>query len=310
MPYIPMNYNTINIYSGLHNPSQVKSINNRSFSFWERSLFQRACSVLDFELPEEWDGSTRDFFYYCLFKFGYVAVFKREDLGIVFQPCTLKGQDFYYQPTNALINNPIYEADLKIGEECAIIKLTPDFMGIWDIINYYAEKLSHLDNAINMSLINSKLAHIIGARNKTGGEALKKILDKVNKGEPSVIYDMKLLNDPTDKAEPFQYLDLKVKDSYITTDLLKDFQTILNNFDAEIGIPTIPYEKKERFVKSEAESRIIDSMSRSIVWYDTLSTSLVEVNRMFGTNISVELRYYDEDTLDGNEKEVNEDEQL
>ena len=310
MPYIPMNYNTINVYSGLHNPSQVKSINNRSFSFWERSLFQRACSVLDFELPEEWDGSTRDFFYYCLFKFGYVAVFKREDLGIVFQPCTLKGQDFYYQPTNALINNPIYEADLKIGEECAIIKLTPDFMGIWDIINYYAEKLSHLDNAINMSLINSKLAHIIGARNKTGGEALKKILDKVNKGEPSVIYDMKLLNDPTDKAEPFQYLDLKVKDSYITTDLLKDFQTILNNFDAEIGIPTIPYEKKERFVKSEAESRIIDSMSRSIVWYDTLSTSLVEVNRMFGTNISVELRYYDEATLDGNEEEVNEDEQL
>ena len=90
----------------------------------------------------------------------------------------MNGYDFYYQPTEAIISNPRYDARLKIGEECEILKLTPDYFGIWDIISYYSEKLSVLDNAINMSLINNKFAFLLGARNKAAGEALKKMLDK------------------------------------------------------------------------------------------------------------------------------------
>ena len=292
MNYFPLNYQQINVAAGTYNPSNVKSFNNKTYAFWERSLFQRACSVLQFELPEDWQGSVKDFFYYCLFKFGYVAVFETDKLGKVFQPCTLNGYNFYYQPTEALISNPLYSDKLTIGEQCEIIKLTPDYFGIWDIISYYAEKLSTLDNAINMSLINNKFAFLIGARNKTAGEALKKMLDKVNRGEPAVIYDMKLLNDPQDKAEPWQFLERKnLKDSYLTTEQLMDFQTLLNNFDTEIGIPVLPYQKKERMVVSEAESKIIDATSRSVVWFDTLSSCIGVVNKHFDMNIGVSLRY-------------------
>lgn len=292
MAYFPLNYEQINLAAGTYNPSQVKSFNNKTFSFWERSLFQRACSVLQFELPDTWQGPVKDFFYYCLFKFGYVAVFKTDEFGTVFQPCTLNGYNFYYQPTEALISNPLYSERLTIGENCEIIKLCPDYFGIWDVISYYAEKLSTLDNAINMSLINNKFAFMIGARNKTAGEALKKMLDKVNRGEPAVIYDMKLLNDPQDKAEPWQYLERKnLKESYLTTDQLMDFQTLLNNFDTEIGIPVLPYQKKERMVTSEAESKIIDATSRSVVWFDTVSSCLEIVNKHFGLNLSCSLRY-------------------
>ena len=292
MNYFPLNYQQINVAAGAYNPSNVKSFNNKTYAFWERSLFQRACSVVQFELPEEWQGSVKDFFYYCLFKFGYVAVFETDKLGKVFQPCTLNGYNFYYQPTEALISNPLYSDKLTIGEQCEIIKLTPDYYGIWDVISYYAEKLSTLDNAINMSLINNKFAFLIGARNKTAGEALKKMLDKVNRGEPAVIYDMKLLNDPQDKAEPWQFLERKnLKESYLTTEQLMDFQTLLNNFDTEIGIPVLPYQKKERMVVSEAESKIIDATSRSVVWFDTLSSCIGVVNKHFDMNIGVSLRY-------------------
>ena len=292
MNYFPLNYQQINVAAGTYNPLNVKSFNNKTYAFWERSLFQRACSVLQFELPEDWQGSVKDFFYYCLFKFGYVAVFETDKLGKVFQPCTLNGYNFYYQPTEALISNPLYSDKLTIGEQCEIIKLTPDYYGIWDIISYYAEKLSTLDNAINMSLINNKFAFLIGARNKTAGEALKKMLDKVNRGEPAVIYDMKLLNDPQDKAEPWQFLERKnLKESYLTTEQLMDFQTLLNNFDTEIGIPVLPYQKKERMVVSEAESKIIDATSRSVVWFDTLSSCIGVVNKHFDMNIGVSLRY-------------------
>lgn len=292
--YLPLNYEAINVAAGTTAPSTVKSYNNKTFAFWQRSLFQRACSVLQFELPEEWQGSVRDFFYYCLFRFGYVTVFERDEYGKIFQPCSLSGYNLYYQPSRAIISNPAFESslDLRIGEDCELIKLTPDYMGIWDIVEYYAEKLSTLDNAINMSLINNKFAFLIGARNKTAGEALKKMLDKVNRGEPAVIWDMKLLNDPQDKAEPWQFLERKdLKASYLTTDQLMDFQTLLNNFDTEIGIPVLPYQKKERMVTSEAESKIIDATSRSAVWFDTLNSSIEKVNKLFDLGISVKLRY-------------------
>ena len=275
----------------------VKSFNNKTFAYWERSLFQRACSVMEFDLPEDWDGSIRDFFYFCLFRYGFVAISKNDEYGYFFQPCALNGFNFYYQPVEAIISNPKMQKTLQIGRDCELLKLTPDYMGIWDIICYYAEKLSVLDNAINMSLINNKFAFLLGARNKTAGEALKKMLDKINKGEPAVIYDLKLLNDPTDKEQPFQeWRRDDLKSSYLTTDQLKDFQTILNNFDTEVGIPTIPYEKKERMVTSEAESRIIDSTSRSIVWLETLLSSIDNIKDLYpDITLGVELRYKQED---------------
>ena len=288
MGYIPLNFEQINIAAGLYNPSPVKAYNNQTFAFWERALFQRALSVLDITLPEEWNGSIKDLFNYILFKVGYVIVFKEPTLGTVFTFGSLSGYDFWYRPTRAIIANPIIGSrDMVIGKECAVLKLNPDYFGIWDIISYYAEKLSTLDNAINMSLINNKFAFVLGAKNKAAGEALKKMLDKINKGEPAVIYDQKLANDPNDKDSPFQFLERgNLRESYLTTDQLNDFRTILYNFDAEIGIPTLRSEKKERMITDEAIGLQSDAVSRSEIWIDTFNESAVEVNSLFDLNIS------------------------
>lgn len=297
--YIPLNYQKINIAAGTTSPSAVKSYNNLTFAYWMRSLFHRAQSVLDIEVPGSWEGKTYDFFMYCLFKYGFVAISYDAAYGQYFQPCTLSGYDLYYQPTEAIIANPVFNGSkvLKIGEECEILKLTPDYMGIWDILEYYSEKFSALDNAINMSIINNKFAFILGARNKTASAALKKILDLVNKGQPAVVYDMKLINDPTDKEMPFQQWERKLKDSYITTDQLQDFQTLLNNFDAEIGIPTIPYQKKERLVANEADARTYDAKARSLTWLKTMKSSIDEVKTLYpDIRLSVKL-HYDETEL-------------
>ena len=309
--YIPMNYEHINNINSLYIPSNVKYLNTQVFNFWERSLFQRAISVIDIKVPEEWSGSVKDFLYYCLFRFGTVAVFRNAEMGLVFNPGTFKGYNFYYQPTSYLIANPALDRslELEIGRDCAIIKIAPDYLGIWDIITYYAEKLSMLDSAINMSITNSKLAWILGARNKSIAQTIKKIFDKVSRGDPLVIYDAKMQDDPQTKKEPWQFLErTNIKNSYITTDQLQDFQTLLNNFDTEIGIPTIPYQKKERMVTSEADSRIIDSTSRSIVWKNTLDECFKLVNEMFDLDLSCELRFYDPE--DKEDEEVQKDEQL
>ena len=299
--YYPLNYDSINNAAGLYAPSAIKAYNNISFAYWERSLFQRACSTLKFTVP--WSGKVFDFFMYCLFRFGYIAISENDIYGKFFQPCTLSGYDFYYQPTRAIISNPDYNADLKIGKDCELLKLTPDYMGIWDIISFFAAELSELDNAINMSLVNNKFGFILGARNKTAASAIKKALDKINAGEPAVIYDMSLLNDETDDAEPWQVWERgNLKDTYFTPEQLQDRMTILNQFDAEIGIPTIPYNKKERMVQSEAESRQYDAVSRVTVWINTLEESIKDINALYpDMNISVKLRY-DLDTMRGGEE--------
>jgi len=294
MQYRPYSYEKINLAAGCYNPSMVKSVNNKTFAFWERALFQRACSVLDINLPDEWSKcSIKDFFMFCLSRYGNLTVFKTLDLGTVFFPGKLSGYNFFMQPTKSIVTNLALDKSLslEIGKDCEILKLTPDYMGIWDIIWYYAEKLSVLDSAINMSLINNKYAFILAARNKAAAEALKKVLDKVNKGEPAVITDMSLKNDQSDKAEPWQFLERgNLKSSYLTTEQLADFDTLLKNFDTEIGIPTIS-EKKERLVTSEAETKIIDSTSRSSIWVDTFNDSAKAVNEMFDLNISAKLRF-------------------
>ena len=246
---------------------------------------------MQFDTP--WDGKVLDFFIYCLFRFGFVIVSENDKFGRFFQPGTLSGFDFYYQPTKAIISNPAYAADLEIGTECELFKLTPDYMGIWDIISYYAAQLSELDNAINISLVNNKVGFILGARNKQAAQAIKKAMDKINQGEPAVIYDMHLLNDDTDKVEPWQVWERgNLKDTYFTPQQLQDRMTLLNGFDAEIGIPTIPYQKKERMVTSEAESRQYDAVSRVTVWLETMQGSIADIKKLYPDfNFDVNLRY-------------------
>ena len=298
MRYRPLNFDQINVAAGTYSPSCVKAYDNQTFAFWERSLFQRALSVLEFDLPADWTGSKRDFFLYVLFRFGYGAVFKRDDMGLLFQPASVSGVDVWYRPTKAIISNPAFPSsiELEIGTECELLKLTPDYMGVWDIIAYYAEKLSVLDANINTSLINLNAAQLIGAKNKAAGEALKKMLDKVHKGEPAVIFDQKIANDRSDKSDdPFTVLNLgNLKERYLTTDQLADFRTLIHNFDTEVGIPTLPIEKKERMISDEATSLEMDAVSRSQIWLETFNESADAVNRMFGTTIKARRREYPE----------------
>ena len=294
MNYAPLNYDKLNMTAGRFSPSSIKSHNNLSFWFWSRSLFQRAASVIEFELPENWEGKIKDFFVYCLFKYGYVAIFYDDQYGLSFQPCSLKGYDFYYQPTAAIVANPLLNKEFELGKSAQLVKLTPDYFGVWDIIDYYAEKLSMMDVSINSSIVNSKFAYLLGAKTKGAAQGLKKLLDLINKGEPAVVYDSRIFdNSSKGDVSPFQtWFRDSMKQNYITTDLLQDFQTILNDFDREIGIPTIPYQKKERLVQSEAESTEIDSKARSIVWVDTLDSSIKEVKQLFpDITLSARLRY-------------------
>ena len=305
MMYYPLNYDAITWVGGHNPPAHVKAYNNRFYSYWERALFQRACSVFDFTLPEEWQGEKSDFFYWILFRFGYVMIAYDERFGTFFQPAALNGYDFYYQPTEAILSNPKLQKRYTIHEDCELLKLTPDYIGAWDIISRYAEQLSTLDTAINTNIINSKVAYLLGAKNKNAAEALKTMMDRINSGEPAVFYDKAITAGKPGEDTPFQFQPVqKIHENYIVMDQLRDLQTILNAFDNEVGIPTVPYQKAERMVTAEAESKEADAVSRITVWKKSLDASLVNVNKMFpDLNISVKVRWNDGDREDNPDRD-------
>jgi hypothetical protein len=280
--YTPYFAKEINKFDALNHPSTVKTRNNRTFAFWERAFFERAMFSIDFDRwPEEWRGRVKDFVVFTLFRRGYALVASEPEFGTFAQPCAVSGYDFNYQPTKAVLSNPKLNKEYTIGKDCAILQLTPDYFGIWDIIERYAGLMSNLDNALDMSLINNKIAWLFGAKTKGAATALRKAFDQINRGEPLAIYDMRISDDATSKTEPFQHVDFNVKGNYITTDLLADMCTIVRNFDAEIGIPTLPYDKKERMVTDEVESRKIESQARATIWIDTINETARDVKKIF-----------------------------
>ena len=118
--FAPLNYDQINLIEGTNQPSTIKNRNNASFDFWVRSLFERAQSSIIFELPEFWQGDTMDFWYYCLFKFGYLSIQDltynerpdAQEIGMCFSPVGHTGKNFYYNPTHAILSNPMLNDSL------------------------------------------------------------------------------------------------------------------------------------------------------------------------------------------------------
>ena len=194
------------------------------------------------------------------------------------------GELYYFMDQETYDQVPLtYE--LEIGKDCEMVRMTPDWLGVYDIICYFAEKLALNDTAVNTSLINSKVAYVLGAKTKAAAEALKNIFDKINAGEACAVYDTRIQDDPVSKTEPFTQLKLFSQADFITDKLLETHQTIIDEFDAEIGIKTVPYKKAERMVQSEADSKSEDSMARINLWIRTLNDSFKNVNRKYGLNL-------------------------
>lgn len=301
--YKPYSAEAIDTFAGRYSPN-TRMINSEAFWFWVRAFMGRAMSVIDFEnLPDDWDNDTVDVLYFWLYREGFVGVIDSDKYGLVFQFGNLYGRDLYYRPKKFIVANPNaseLSGEYEINENAALIKLTPDYRGIYDIIERYAEKMANLDNSVNISIENLKLTKIITAENKAAAETIKKIKDLASRGEALITVD-KLLKTDENGDLPFNIYDLpNLKQSYILTDQLKDMKTIIDMFDMEIGIPVLNTEKKERLISDEANYD--QASARAEIWVRTLNKSMQKVNEMFGTDMSAKLHYnYNKgDQSDGN----------
>ena len=296
-------YDFINRYNAHIKPSTVHSQDNAIAWYFRRYLIQKILSVYEFDgIPETW---SKDYFLYTLFCWGFVAIVETDKFGVIPQHCSLFGYDVFYRPTHVTIANPLLRGILqpRIGVDCELIKMQPDYGSCVDIVSYYADLLALASESLAVNIVNSKLAYVFACDNKTVAESFKKMYDKLNEGNPAVFADSKLFDE---SGEPlWTTFQNNLKQNYVAGDMLDDMLKIDARFCTEIGIPNVNLAKASGVTDNEVEANNIDTKSKASLWLETIRDGIDKANEMFGLNMSIDFRYKNEvvenvDVSDGN----------
>lgn len=270
-------------------PSNVHVSNSKITRYYVNYLLQKAMSVFKWKVPDEW---ALNYMLYSIYCYGYVAVINTDKFGVIPQHCTLSGYDVFYQPTHAVISNPHIKVVNypRIGKDCTLIALQPNYGSIMDIVWNYAEQLAVAYETGIINMFNSKLSYIFFCNGKKGADSFKDMTDKINAGNPAVFLDKEAgVHSPENPLwTPFSQ---NVGANYIYSDIISDMRKIEAMFDTEIGIPNANTDKKERLITDEVNANNVETNSKCELWFESLEKGIEQTNKMFGVDISIDWRY-------------------
>lgn len=260
-------------------PSTIHIKNTTLSRFFQRYLLQKAMSVFEFTLPEEW---AQNYFLYVLYCWGYIAVINTREFGAICQQCGLTGYNVYYQPRAVLVVNPLIRTPkrpLVIGQDAGLIQLQPDYGGIMDLVNFYAEMMALTAETAMVNTVNSKLSYVFTAQNKPGAESFKKMYDQLMGGNPATFVDQKLFN--PDGTPAWQLFLQNVGQNYVTDKLLSDLRKWELQFCTAVGIPNANTDKRERMITDEVNSNNFETYCRADMWLKSMQKSMEQVRKLF-----------------------------
>lgn len=287
MSNLPGYYETVNSYNSVLSPSTVHVKNTALARFFKRYLLQEAMSVFEWDMPESWD---RSYFLYVLYVIGYIGIINTDRYGVIPQHGGLGGYNVFYAPKYMLISNPLlrmqYQPD--IGIDCVCLKLQPDYVGLYDLVDYYGDMMALTAETTGINILNSKLSYIFAADNKASAESYKALYDQLSAGDPAAVVDKELLDD--DGALRVQLFSQNVGQNFIADRLLAVLRDIRCMFLTDIGIPNANTQKKERLIIDEVNANNFETRSKCVLWLSELKKGCAQARDMFGIDLSVDWR--------------------
>lgn len=284
----PYFYEDLNIYNGALSPSTVHVKNTALARFFKRYLLQEAMSVFEWKMPESWD---RAYFLYVLYVWGYIGIIRTDAFGVIPQHGTLGGRNVFYAPSKLLVSNPLFDQSysLKIGEECTLLRLQPDYCGLYDVVDFYGDMMALTAETAGVNLINSRLSFVFAANNKAMAESFKDLYDQIAEGNPATFADKKLFDD--DGKLKVAFLNQNVGESFILPQLLDCLQAIRCLFLTAVGIPNVNVMKQSGVSLSEVNANDFETKANCELWLDELKKGCELANAMYpGIDISVDWR--------------------
>ena len=296
----PFFYEYENAYNSAVQPSTVHCKNTALVNYFKRYLLQRVISVLKWNMPKRW---AENYFQYVLFCWGFLVTLNTDKYGVIPQGCGLAGRDVFYRPREAIVTNPLLKGPqfLVIGEQCTMFRLQPDYGGVMDIVNLYADMMGLCVESAGISLINSKLAFVFGATNKAAAATFKKLYDMIASGEPAVVYDKDLLMGDGKPADWTTFAQ-NVGQNYIVSDVLSDLSKLEQMFCSAVGLPNANTDKRERLITDEVNANNVSTISTMDMWLDELKKCCDNHNEMFPGEenyVSVDWRVKPDEIMNG-----------
>ena len=287
---LPIPYDVENVAKASFSPSTFHLADNASFGFYARYLWQKMINVFKFTLPDEWD---EDYFKYVLFGMGYIPVLYTNEFGVIPQYGTAGGYNQFFEPDFVIISNELLpdesSRELKIGRDCEVVRLAPDWGGAGDLIGFYAAKMALCSQSIDINLINSKVAFVFGAKSKAQAEAFKKMYQDITSGEPAVVIDKSLFSEEGEAQ--WQLFSQNLKNTYLVSDIISDMRKLEEEFDTKIGIPNANTDKRERLNTDEVNANNVETEMIAEGWLNSIRKGFEKVKKLYpGVNCSVDWR--------------------
>lgn len=271
----------VNQYESMQQPDMIHLTNTADYHMFFRYFLQRVISGIIFDgFPDFWDI---DFFNTVLFLKGNIAIIKSTQFDVIPQIAEPYGFNIFYKPTDMIVANPYFDSidnkSYTIGSECEVVHLTPDWRGVADLINAYAQRCALVWSTHDVASALAKIGYVFTAKNKSAAETYKVMFDSIMSGKLAVAVNQSLFD--KDGKPLYQVFDNDVDKKFaVATQALQNIRDIKAQFDEEIGLVGVP-QKKERLIKAEIESQETNVMSKLVLWVDTLNRCFKKVNALF-----------------------------
>lgn len=271
-----------------------------NYRYYVGLLLNRVVNLFDWHnLPE-----TVDKQYLCslLFLTGKATFFKLNDTLYV-ADCAVGGEpNEYYYPKYAILANPVLGSkNMLIDVDCVIVytstadKINTNIHmsdnGYWascptyGLITKTAELLADCMSSINIAQKNTRASFVVTAPTDNVRVQMDMLLQRMYNGEPYTTV--------TDSA----FADNRVTVSPLTTtvgnttlrELRETQQYYLSQFYHAIGVDSNSNFKRERLTTAELDSESEPLQINIIDMINSVKEGIEQVNKMFGTKITVEL---------------------
>ena len=189
----------------------------------------------------------------------------------------------YYMPTICVVANPYLKLSksFKIDEDCVVIPNDPLYDGLMPMLNRYASMLVENDITMRMCDINSRQTSLISASDDRTKMSADLFIDNLIKGKFSTVGESEFFKGV--KTQPYAN-----GSAQCLTNEIEYHQYLISRVYNNIGLDMNYNMKRERLQNEEVKmnSDSLDTLPDIMLRFR--KDGLEKVNRMFGTNITVD----------------------
>ena len=250
-----------------------------SFNYWSDMLFEKCMRIFT------WTGlpfPQKEIENRLLIE-GFCAFLKDSKKGLMVASGGLSGVTQYYDEFTTFNWSAPTVANNKsrsIGKDCVIINNNQLRNPILPMVLRYASLLAHADISLKCALINTRETNTYASNDENTAENISKYYDKLYTGDSACILDESLIDSVKNISNRESTSAIK--------DCLSARTDLLANFFKEIGVKSAN-DKKERMIESEVDSNnqlLLFNISDMLA---ERKKACEEINKLFGTDIRVEL---------------------